>query len=179
MEKDYKYTQKEEDFCRAYIETGVQIEAYSAAYKTDNYKPITIATNASKLFKKPKIQARIKELQDEVAERSVITIAELVEDLANMVRFDPADMYDELGDLKSIHEMPKPVRQMMASLDIQSMFQGKGDNVKHVGYIKKVKLIDKLGAIEKLMKHLGAYEKHNKQKPGSVVVFEIPNNGRK
>lgn len=171
-------TVKQENFCQEYIFCGNKTEAFKIAYDTSTMKESTLGWRAHTLSVEPKISTRIAELKAEIQERNKITIDELVQDLAKMVRFDPADMYDELGDLKNIHNMPKPVRQMMAGIDITSLFEKEGKKKIHVGYLKKIKLIDKLGAIEKLMKHLGGYEKDNKQKKSEVVVFEIPDNKR-
>lgn len=37
---------------------------------------------------------------------------------------------------------------------------------------------DRVSALDKLMKHLGGYEKDNDQKANNIVMFELPQNGR-
>lgn len=176
----YKYTPKQEAFCQAYVRLGSMTEAYKEAYNCTNAKQRTIGVKASILLKTDKMAVRVKQIRDELEDRNRVTIDELVKNLANMIRFDPAQMYDENGGMKLIHDMPLEVRQMITALDIDQLYDGFGKDREQIGMIKKVKLINKLDAIEKLMKHLGAYEKDNNQRtPSEVVIFQLPDNGRK
>lgn len=175
---NYKYTPKEEAFCQAYVRLSNQFEAYKESYNAENMKDETIRVKACQMLKTHKIKTRVNQIRISVEKRNMITIDELIVDLANMVRFDPADMYDENGALKSIHDMPKPVRQMLHGMDVSEIYDWiDGDKI-NIGQLKKVKLYNKLDSIEKLLKHFGAYEKHNKQKTGEVVMFQLPSNGR-
>ncbi|MEC4050579.1 terminase small subunit [Flavobacterium sp. SUN046] len=162
--KTNNLTKKQEDFCQAYMKYGDMSAAYREAYKCNNMKPESINIQGFKTFNLPKIALRIKELQSEVAERNKISIDELVQNLSGMVRFDPAEIYDENGALKSIHDIPKAARQMIAELNVDEI----NYNGTIIGHTKKLKLFDKLAAIEKLMKYLGGYEKHNEQKQQQI-----------
>lgn len=170
-------TIKQEAFCQAYVKLGDKSAAYREVYNCSRMKPESVNRLAFALFDNINITSRIERLRIDIEERNKITIDELVKDLSNMVRFDPAEMYDENGALKSIHDMPKPVRQMISSMDIDELFDGKGRDSQRIGFTKKVRLINKLDAIEKLMKHLGGYEKDNKQKAPVVTqtntVYDI------
>ena len=42
----------------------------------------------------------------------------------------------------------------------------------------KLKLVPKISAMDMFMKHLGGYEKDNKQQRDNITIFEIPDNGR-
>jgi phage terminase small subunit len=161
-------TIKQEAFCQAYILHGDKSRAYREAFKCDNMKPETVNRSAFELYHNPNITARIDQLKKEIEERNKINIDELISELANMVRFDPAEMYEEDGSLKMIHDMPKPVRQMISSLDIDELMVDK----QKIGYTKKVRFIPKLDAIEKLMKHLGGYEKDNQQKKQEPTIIQ-------
>ena len=158
--KTNNLTKKQEDFCQAYMKYGDMSAAYREAYKCVNMKPESINIQGFKSFNNPKIALRIRELQKEASERNRITVDELIQNLAGMVRFDPAEIYDKNGALKGIHDIPKVARQMIAELNVDEI----NYNGTVIGHTKKLKLFDKLGAIEKLMKHLGGYEKHNEQK---------------
>jgi phage terminase small subunit len=177
---EYKYTPKQEAFCQAYVRLGNMTDAYREAYNASKMQQNTVGVKASTMLKEDKYSVRVKQIRDELEDRNRITIDELVKDLANMIRFDPADMYTEVGELKAIHDMPKPVRQMISSLDVDEIYEGVGRDKIEIGQIKKIRLYNKLDAIEKLMKHLGAYEKDNNQKtPSEVIIFQLPDNGRK
>lgn len=176
---ELKYTPKQEMFCQAYVRLGSMTEAYIEAYNATNMKQSTIGVKASKMMKEYKYSIRVQTIREELEERNKITIDELVSDLARMIRFDPADMYSEVGELKAIHDMPKHVRQMISSLDVAEIWAGVGEDRIEIGQLKKIRLYNKLDAIDKLMKHLGAYGKHNSQKPADqIVVFQLPDNHR-
>ncbi len=56
-------SQKQENFCQAYIETGNASGAYRTAYSVSGMKPATINRKATGLMAKGAIRARISELQ--------------------------------------------------------------------------------------------------------------------
>ena len=169
-------TDKQESYCQNYIICANQSTAYRLAYDADAMNSNSVAREACLLHANPNITQRIKELQAEHYERNKATIDELVNVLSGMVRFDMADLYDDNGNLLNIKEMPLIARQMISELTSDEIRIG-GESI---GTVKKVKTIAKLDAVEKLMKHLGGYEKDNGQKNTSqVTIFQLPDNGRK
>lgn len=152
-------TIKQEKYCQAYIRLGDKSAAYREAYNASKMKPESINRKAFDVFENVNVRARIEELQAEVKKRNDVTIDEIVQNLAGMMRFDIADLYNEKGQLKDIHDIPKEARLMIQQIDTEEI---KTQGV-FVGYAKKVKAYSKIDAIEKLMKHLGGYEKDNSQ----------------
>ena len=71
-----RLTQKQENFCFAYIETGNASEAYRKAYNADGMKPETVNRKAKELLDNGKITARLEELRKPVAESAQITLAQ-------------------------------------------------------------------------------------------------------
>lgn len=69
-----KLTQKQEDFCLAYIETGNATEAYRRAYKPKTSNQNTLCRTAKGLLDNPKIAARIEELRAPVIKKAQITL---------------------------------------------------------------------------------------------------------
>ena len=166
-------TDKQEKYCQAYVVCANQSTAYRMAYDAESMNSNTIAVKACELHSKGNITVRIRELQQEAYERNKITIDELIQSMAGMVRFDIAELYTEHGALKNIHDIPKEVRQMIGEYTADEMKIGE----MVIGHTKKVKVIDKLAAIEKLMKHLGGYREDNEQRQpqSSVIQVEIVN----
>lgn len=168
-------TDKQESYCQNYIICNNQSTAYRLAYDADAMNSNSVAREACLLHANPNISQRIKELQKEHYERNKATIDELVNVLSGMVRFDIAELYDDNGNLLNIKDMPLIARQMISELTSDEIKIG-GESI---GNVKKVKTIAKLDAVEKLMKHLGGYEKDNGQKNQSqVTIFQLPDNGR-
>jgi phage terminase small subunit len=70
-----KLTQKQENFCLAYIELGNKSKAYAAAYSTENMKPETIHKRADELFNHGGVSGRIAKLKEEHRGRHNMTEA--------------------------------------------------------------------------------------------------------
>ena len=161
-------TEKEEAYCQAYVRVKNKTEAYISAFNTSKMKRETINRKAFEVHEKPRVTARIRQLLADIEEETKIDVAELVKTLASMVRFDIGEFYDENGCLKSVHQMSLTARQMISHIESQESYNSKGE---FIGTTKKIRNISKLDAIEKLMKHLGAYEKDNKQKAHETKIM--------
>lgn len=146
-----------------------QQKAYiQAGYKA---RGSTADSNASTLVKIPKIQARLKVLRDNAAKRAEISIAKTVKEMSIIAFSDIADFVniDEEGTItiKSIDSMDEVKRRAIESVKVRVTTSGKGDD-KYSTCQTELKLCSKLGALDDIMKHLGGYEKDNKQKAQSI-----------
>jgi len=163
-------TDKQENYCQAYVVCGNQSAAYRIAYDAEAMNVHSVAQEACRLHANPDIASRIKEIQKEAYERNKITIDEIVRNLAGMMRFDIADLYDDDGKLLPLRQMPLEARQMINQLDTDELFDFIDGEKVFKGYSKKIKTYSKLDAVEKLMKHLGGYEKNNEQLKQSITT---------
>lgn len=76
---------KQEAFCLHYAKTGNATEAYKeAGYKVKTERSAYAASN--KLLKNVKVQARLKELADEIASDKIASIKEIQEYLTSVMR---------------------------------------------------------------------------------------------
>ena len=71
-----RLTQKQENFCLAYIETGNASEAYRKAYPGTRMSDKTLNEAASRLLKNSKVVARLEELRKPATESAQITLAQ-------------------------------------------------------------------------------------------------------
>lgn len=74
-------TQKQENFCMAYIETGNASEAYRQAYEVSRMKPNSIHVKASELLVNGNVTVRVKQLQTEHKMRHDVTVDSLCNEL--------------------------------------------------------------------------------------------------
>ncbi len=160
-------TLKQENFCQAYIRLGDKSAAYREAYDASKMKSDSVNRKAVELFENGKITARIAELQNEARDRNNVSVDDIVKALKAMMQFDIGTLYDEDNNLLPIHKIPKEARLMIQHLDTDHLFAGKD----LIGATKKVKTYSKMDAIEKLMKHLGGYEKDNQQQKTDTTVI--------
>ncbi len=166
-----KLTVKQENFCNKYLECGNASEAYRFAYNCLNMKDETITVKASELLKDGKVTVRVKELQDELKEKSDISKEEAVRLLTNMVRCNVSDILHIKGTrvtAKDINKLPKEFQSVIHS-------------VKKVKGGIEIKLHDKISAIDRLSKMLG-WDVPDKQgllgEINQVTIFKLPDNGR-
>ena len=77
-------TQKQENFCLAYIETGNASEAYRRAYNAKGMKPETVNNKAYALLKKGEIGARLEVLRSPVIKNAQVTLEQHLTDLEEL-----------------------------------------------------------------------------------------------
>jgi hypothetical protein len=74
-------TPKQEAFACAYVETGNASEAYRRSYDAENMKPESVWRKACELLDNGKVKARVAELQSAAAERCIVTVASITQEL--------------------------------------------------------------------------------------------------
>lgn len=76
-------TPKQDEFARAFVETGCASTAYRRAYDAESMKDNSIHVNACKLLKNAKVALRVEQLQQRAQKRHDITIDSLTKMLLN------------------------------------------------------------------------------------------------
>lgn len=161
-----KLTPKQEKFAQAYVRLSDKTAAYREAYNYQRMKPESVNRKAFEVFENVNVSARIQVIREEAVGRNKASLDEVLTVLADIIRFDPKEMYDENGNLLQINKMPKRARMCIQAFDVSEFQSADGP----VTITKKVKNYDKLSSVDKLMKHLGGYENDNKQK--STISIE-------
>lgn len=142
------FTDKQRQFCREYL---VDLNATQAAIRA-GYSKKTARGTAWQLLQKPEIQAEIQRLMDKRANRTEITADRVLMEIARVAFLDPRRFYDGQGRLLPIGELPDDVAAALASMEeVVSKVPGEPDEVE---YTKKIKMADKLRALELAGKHL-------------------------
>ena len=77
-------TQKQENFCLAYIETGNASEAYRKAYNATGSSEKSVWELASKMLDNPKVISRLEALREQAARRALLTLERHLEELATL-----------------------------------------------------------------------------------------------
>ena len=88
-------TQKQEDFCLTYIETGNASEAYRRSYSASKMSESTINRAAKTVMDNSKITARLSELRAPVREAAQISLESHLNALKGLR--DRADSADNFG----------------------------------------------------------------------------------
>ena len=162
-------TKRREIFAKEYVKTDNASAAYRVAFSYKNMKEETINNNAYKLLQNNDILARVAELKAiamEIAEKEFKTDStELLRHLT-ILRNARIDEYVDLtGDklvFKPFSELTE--EQLMCIESVKTTREG-----------IELKLHGKDWTIEKIAKHIGFYEKDNKQKSVDVNLTNYDN----
>lgn len=172
MKNPHNLTDKQRRFCEEYM---IDLNATQAAIRA-GYSENTAKEIGSENLTKPNIAEYIQELQKQVRDRNKITVDECVQILSNIARTDIANFYDEEnGKLKDIHSIPREDREAIEELSVfeEFDFDYEEKEKKLVGYTKKIKASGKQSAVDKLLKVLGGYSKHNEQQQSTINVNNL------
>lgn len=150
-------------FIEAYISNGGNA---TEAAKTAGYSAKTAYSQGGRLLKDVEIQQAIKERSEFVAKKYELNTELIVKSIVQELTFDPAKLYQAGGQLKDITELDEDTRMALASVEFEQM----GSSDAPV-FVRKYKWAQRQGAREQAMKHLGMFEKDNKQTAPMVIVF--------
>ena len=162
--KNGRLTAKQDRFCREYV---VDLNASGAARKA-GYKARTARQQGQRLLTKVHVQQRIAELQAEVAHRLGIEAENVLQELAR-VGFSRIDDYLEFDDngvtLKSSKDL---LPEQLSAISEMREIIGQGGNK-----TLRLKLHDKLAALDKLGKHFGLFNESTTQEAGDSLFMMI------
>lgn len=171
MPRTRRLTDKQKAFAREYVIDG---DASKAARRS-GYSEKTAAAQGFELLRNPLVKAEIARLTDAKVERASIAADEIVEQLANIVRADITDVVswgmaeveDDEGLPVTMPDGTPVLRPHITVINSDRLDRAVTTGIAEVSMTDKgtfkVKMHDKAAAIEKLMRHLGMFEKDNKQ----------------
>ena len=118
-------TAKQEKFVQGIIEGMSQADAYRAAYPKQKCSDKTIWENASRIFNNSKVQARLKELRDQLAKPSIMTAQERLEYLTRVIKGEEPEKYVQfIEGEKFEEEIPPSLKTRLNALDIMNKMTG-------------------------------------------------------
>lgn len=131
---------------------------------------------AWQMLQLPDVEAYIELLRSEQSQRTFVTADKVQNEIARLAFSDIRDYYHENGKLKLPHELSHDAAAALAGIDIDELWDYNPikDIREIVGETKKIKLYDKLNALDKLARRLGMFEKDNDQR--NTIVQLLSNN---
>lgn len=158
-------------FVAAYLTNGRN--ATQAAI-TAGYSQKTAAVKASQLLREVKIAQQVAVVSERAAAIAGLTIERTLQEVARVAYFDPRTLFRPDGSLKAPDEWDDDTAAAVAQLEVEEHFdssEGEGKQPKVYGFsTKKLKIWDKNAALEKAMRHLGLYEKDNRQRGADLAL---------
>jgi len=166
-EKLKKLTHRQSKFIDEYL---IDLNATQAAIRS-GYSYKTARTIAANLLAHVNIQRHISIKREQMAADAGVTQERVINEYARIAFLDPSALFDDDGKLIPLHKLPKNVVAAIAGMDHVISRIGSGDD-SEIEHTKKIKICDKLKALDSLSRHLGIFEKDNSQKQGDAL-FEL------
>lgn len=149
----------------------VDLNGTQAAIRA-RYSEKTARQQASNLLTKVYIQDAIAEARLKQQNRTQITADRVLLEVARLAMYDPRKFFNNEGEPLGIHELDDDTAAALAGMEVIEQYENIGDGKREfTGYLKKYKLADKGPNLERLMKHLGLYERDNEQKVDPLTAL--------
>lgn len=161
-------TRKQELFVDAYIESYSLAAAARKAGMSDGH--------ARALINTPRIRQAILARRRQLLDEAKLSTLDVIQQVARMAFVDPRRIIGPDGNLVPFHELPDDVafaiQSVEADVTMEEVETPDGIEYRpHTTY--KVKFADRNSAADKLMRHLGLYEKDNRQRNPLSDLLEM------
>ena len=141
----------------------------SDAARRAGFSVKTADVQGSRLLRNVRIRAAIAQAQACVANRAEVTVERVVRELGRIAFVDPAQFFDQQGNLLPISKMPEDCRRAIAALDIEELFaRDENGKMRPSGLVKKLKFAAKIPALDLLARHLGMLQAPQAATPASL-----------
>ena len=140
-------TEQQKLFAYAYFNN--KVNATQAAI-TAGYSPKSATQVASRLLTYANVLTLIRSLQGEVRERAIVTKEDVARELYKIGFSDIRKLYDEDGNLLSPKDMPEEIAAALGGIEIDQLWGSTIDGKTPIGETKKVKMWNKLQALNQL-----------------------------
>jgi len=102
-------------------------------------------------------------------DRTEWVIEKILRELRTLADTNIKDAYAPNGDLLPIADMPEPLQKAISSVESAEEFEGRGNQKEKVAEVRKVKLWDKLRALELLGRNLKLFTDRLEHEAGKTL----------
>lgn len=145
--KVQELTPKQARFVQEYL---IDLNATQAAIRA-GYSAKTAEWQGPQLLGKTHVAQAIQEGMKRRSERTEITQDRVLKEVARLAFLDIRKAFNTDGSLKPLHELDDDTAAAIAGMDVIEIGGGEDS----LSALKKIKLSDKKGALELLMRHMG------------------------
>lgn len=168
-----KLTRQQKIFADEYLIDLNGTRAYRVAYPATK-KEETAASNASRLIRNDNVSAYIQAAMDARSKRTEITQDRVLKEYARIAFFDPRKFFKPDGSLKKITELDDDSSACISGMDIITKNVMGSDGNFEPEYTKKIKIADKLKALQDIGRHLNMFkEQPSEEEIAPPVKVEI------
>lgn len=138
-------TPRQQRFCEEYV---IDFNGTQAAIRA-GYTSSSAGAQAHYLLKNPNIRDYIEELKGAKRRQVEVRSDRILQALETMTYADATGFYDDNGDLLPPSEWPEELRILVSGIEQTEVVDPAGNR----RIVRKIKLIDKMRAVEMLAKH--------------------------
>lgn len=149
--KATKITKKQRLFISEY---QIDFNGTKAAIRA-GYSPKRASEMAYQLLQIPTVRQALDRAMEERLRKIGVRADRVLSEIARVAFSDLRKLYNEDGSLMLPHEWPEEAAGAVAGVEVTEEFEGTRKDREHVGTTKKVRVFDKVRALELLSKHLG------------------------
>ncbi|MDI2352005.1 terminase small subunit [Pseudomonas aeruginosa] len=144
-------TKKQRLFVDEYL---LDLNATQAAIRA-GYSTRRAAEIGYQLLQRPEVAQAIQAAMAERSKRTEVEADYVIRRLREIDEMDVLDILEDDGSFRSIRDWPRAWRQFLSGIEIAELFEGRGDDRRIAGVLRKVKWPDKLRNLELLSRHVG------------------------
>ncbi|ELK4895222.1 TPA: terminase small subunit [Pseudomonas aeruginosa] len=144
-------TNKQRLFVDEYL---IDLNATQAAIRA-GYSTRRATEIGYQLLQRPEVAQAIQAAMAERSKRTEVEADYVIRRLREIDEMDVLDILEDDGSFRSIRDWPKAWRQFLSGIEIAELFEGRGDDRRIAGVLRKVKWPDKLRNLELLSRHVG------------------------
>ena len=125
------------------------------------YSPKTAASQGSRLLRNVKVRAEIEAGTAKITEKYGLSAERVLQGIANLAFFDPRDLYNQDGSLKSITELGADTAAAITGMHTKEIVRehdGQGAP-KKIGIRTKIRFADRGRNLERLGRYFGLFTK--------------------
>ncbi|MFG8819742.1 terminase small subunit [Pseudomonas aeruginosa] len=144
-------TKKQRLFVDEYL---IDLNATQAAIRA-GYSTRRATEIGYQLLQRPEVAQAIQAAMAERSRRTEVEADYVIRRLREIDEMDVLDILEDDGSFRSIRDWPRAWRQFLSGIEIAELFEGRGDDRRIAGVLRKVKWPDKLRNLELLSRHVG------------------------
>jgi len=169
---EYKVLHQERLFAIAFVQNGCKVgdAVIAAGYK---YKNKEVACSiGSEILRRPRVFELVRALQDDIAFQLGISALDIAREYAKIGFFDFRNVFDpETGNILEVKDIDDASAGAIASYEALEVYEPRTG--KFIGKNKKLKFHDKVNALDKLAKMIGADAKTQSLAVAKPAPLEI------
>jgi phage terminase small subunit len=128
------------------------------------------------ILAQPHVKEARARMESDALAAAGITRAQIVRELGRIAFSDPRKILNDLGGMKPMSELDDDTAAVIAGMDVEELYQGRGEEREQIGHVKKLKLWNKREALAELAHIAGLKREHlvapENLGPGLTVIVQ-------